>query len=116
MDWKFQVDQEDRIVGRNAECADLDNPHGHIFRRVYFVTARNDYGRIYAHFWTTEDPAEAEQWAKWMAADVRSNPQWTPEDGNPYWTFLRNCYGSQAYQDDGDEAATVAWERGNCLN
>lgn len=108
MDWTFAVESEDRIIGRDPECADMDNPQGYLYRTYFFPTARNPYGRIYAHNRITIHPEVAQAWVEFIQARV--TPDWTPEN-NPCWTFLRNCYGSQAYQDDGDEAATIAWER-----
>ncbi len=95
--YNIEVNSELRIVGSNPEFADWGNPNGDIIRAVYFVTATTPEGRIYRHFFESEDLGQIER----LAEAVRITTDWKPTPGR--WRIERSVYGSQAYIEDGEE-------------
>lgn len=95
--YNIEVNSELRIVGQDPEIADWGNPEGDIIRAVYFVTATTPEGRIYRHFFESEDIGQVER----LAESVRLATNWKPIPGR--WVHWRDVYGSQAYIEDGEE-------------
>jgi hypothetical protein len=94
-----------RVVGRNPEMADMDNPRGDIIREVFYVLAENMQGRRWAHTFGSEDRARVERLV------VRIRRAW--RDGFPLnlelWNEVDPAYGSPAYEQA--EPKIVARER-----
>lgn len=97
--YTIQVSSTFEVTGYNPEMADFDNPQGADVEEVFHLEAVNNYGerRTWGAFRT---------FAKADAAIALAPPVHSWEEGNP-------VYGSQAYQDSGEEQNVRAWERAN---
>jgi len=109
MKYEIGITSEMRVVGQDSEFADIDNPNGDIIREVYFVTATTTEGRIYQHFYWSQEREAINLLANKIKATIMHNPEWKPIEGR--WTHVQNVYGSPAYVEDGSEAKLSAWER-----
>ena len=107
--WTFITRDDLVIVGQNSEMADVVNPHGHIFGRLFYVQGYNAHGDTKELAVVTgSDPAATAQ----TLAD-RLNARMALGKlpvGFDLWPAGRPIYGSDAYVEYGQDD-DLAWER-----
>lgn len=64
----------------------------------YGIEASTPEGAIYSYLYFSSRCAETAE-KKVASMQLRASDDWTPVD-NPNWTFVRNAYGSEAYQNN----------------
>lgn len=77
------------VVGSNSEFADMGNPSGLIYGRVFFVEAISESGRRFIH----ESHFETERVAERLAAKVAAYGKIDPA----HWVEGLEVYGSDAW-------------------
>jgi len=87
------------IAATNSEFADLDNPHGYIYRNHYWIQAVQDDGRRYDHFYITFDKVKADALVARIQDALDGGGVLNLEDTD-VWREGSPVYGSRAYQND----------------
>lgn len=101
------------IIGQNPEMADYDNPrgyqHGHA-SYVYAEDARGARRRMYVStdYLESQSLAPAERMAQALTTRLKSGKLPVAFDR---WEEHYPAYGSDAYQQHGEEEELIAWER-----
>lgn len=101
----FEVVSYLRVVGRDNEMADFDNPRGEIIREVFNVRVEFVDGERWDHNYCSQDRARIERLHARIVAAVASGDDLDPA----HWVETDPAYGSLAYQMN--EADIVARER-----
>ncbi len=102
--WVVLPIQEMVYLGSDPEYADMDNPRGERYGIKWSLLADGDrgYRRGFGTLFDTEE--EAEMFIRTLDEDGRS-----PNCAD--WFDARPCYGSEAWDETGQDAIDVAEER-----
>ena len=98
------VDDWSKVGPLYEATIDEDGPQIFAPDEAAVLVAYTEYGEIYHH---THDFGVDFELAERIAQRVRD----AGEINEEHWFFYRNCYGSQAYIDSGDEEAWLERER-----
>jgi hypothetical protein len=107
--WTFTTRDDLVIVGQNSECADMTNPHGHLFGRLHYVQGYNAHGdtKELAVVSGSDPAAQAQTLADRLNARMALGKL---PVGFDLWPAGRPIYGSHAYVEYGQDD-DLAWER-----
>jgi hypothetical protein len=101
------------VIGRDPEMADVDNPRGNIHGYAAYVMISDVSGRRWVHTktytnrWENEARLAAAPFLHAVDTHINSGQDVRLE----FWREVDPVYGSDAYQAQGTEQATIQWER-----
>ena len=111
--WSFTTRSDLVVVGTNPEMVDVDNPRGHLFGLLWYVTASNEHGDTRELAVVSAAPgSDTKRAAELLATRLGArllNLGKLPV-GFALWPEGRPVYGSDAYVEYG-QADDLALER-----
>jgi hypothetical protein len=103
--WQARIASELRVIGRNPEAADFDNPRGEIVSEVYFILLEDERGN------RLRGSIVANEGSKLAAAIQRSLDKGYDPCKSEAFHPMDPAYGSEAYQSQGIEAERAELEK-----